>query len=137
MRGASDAAVFALAAAALLAGCGGGGKSTSTTTGAAGAVIQGFHVLAVVDVHETEYKLDPRTIGFQRTGYFGLRAVNDGAVSHALAVSGPGVSKRTRTIQPGGSEAIAVYFRKPGVYKLYCPLDSHRRRGMIGTVRVL
>ena len=131
-----------LAAAALLAACGGGENATSSTTGAtattaaAGGVIKGFHVLAVVDVHETEYELRPATIGFERVGYFGLRAVNDGTVPHALAVSGPGVSERTGPIQPGKSEALAVYFREPGVYRLYCPLDGHRQRGMTATVRV-
>jgi hypothetical protein len=130
-----------VAAAALLAGCGSGNggnatSSTTRTTEAAGAVIDGFHVLAVVDVHETEHGLHPSTIGFQRIGYFGFRAVNDGMIPHALAVSGPGVSERTGSIPPGKSEAIAVYFRKPGVYRLYSPLDG-RTRGMTAVVRVL
>jgi len=131
-----------LAVAALLAGCKGGDDkhTTSTTTRTVGkspgTIVQGYHVLAVLKVHESEYKLRPRTIGLEVPGYFGLQAINDGKVPHALAVEGHGVERHTPTLKPGRSATIAVYFKEPGVYKLYCPLGAHRARGMTGTIRV-
>ncbi len=77
-------------------------------------MLNGTDVLAVVDVHETEYRLDPSAIGFERIGYFGIRAFNDGESPHALAVSGPGVKKRTGMIQPGKSAGLVMFFRTPG-----------------------
>jgi plastocyanin len=126
---------------ALLAGCGhGGGAKGTTSTGTTGTtdtlVVEGFHVLAIVDFHETEYRIEPRSVGFQVPGYFGIRAVNDGTIPHALTVSGHGVRRSTGTIPPGSSKTIAVWFKAPGVYELYCPLDGHRQRGMRARIRV-
>jgi plastocyanin len=132
-------AIACAAAAALLAGCGHDkGSSSEATTGAKPntLVVQGLHVLAIFDVHETEYELDPKTTGLLRTGYFGIKAINDGKIAHALAVTGPGVRAATGTLEPGESKTIAVWFKKSGVYKLYCPLGDHERRGMTGTIRV-
>ncbi len=140
MREAVTSAACAFAAAVLLTGCnGGGGTSTAaptTVTAPSGPVVNGVHVLAVVKVHETEFRIVPRTIGLNRIGYFGIKAVNDGKDPHALAVRGPGVAERTKTIEPHESAALVVFFRKPGVYKLYCPIADHARRGMTATIRV-
>ena len=93
-------AIACVVTVAALAGCGHSGKSSSTTTAAtttgSGAttsttrqnslVVQGFHVLAIVDFHEREYAIEPRSIGFQVPGYFGIRAINDGKIAHALSI---------------------------------------------------
>ncbi len=132
-------AIACVAAVVVLAGCGhskGSSKETTTDAKRNTLVVQGFHVLAIIDVHETEYGLEPKTIGLLRTGYFGLNAINDGKVAHALAVSAPGVRASTGMLQPGESKSVAVWFKKPGVYRLYCPIGDHRQRGMTGTIRV-
>jgi hypothetical protein len=117
-----------------LAGCGGGGGGK--TTSGQGTVIQNTHVLRVIDVHETEYSLEPKLIHIQRFGYYGLKAINDGKIPHALALQGHGLRQRTGAIAPGQSRTMLVFFRKAGNYLLYCPLDGHARKGMKATVRV-
>jgi hypothetical protein len=131
-------AVVAVGSSLALAGCGGGGGSTTatTSTSAQGTVIQNTHVLRVIAVHETEYSLAPKLIHIQRFGYYGLKAINDGKVPHALALHGHGLHQRTGEIAPGRSRTMLVFFRKAGNYLLYCPLDGHARKGMKATVRV-
>jgi hypothetical protein len=116
-----------------LAGCGGGGGST---TGGSGTVVDNTHVLRVIDVHETEYKLTPSFVEIPRFGYYGLKAINDGKIPHALALQGRGLHQRTGRIAPGQSKTMLVFFRKAGLYLLYCPIDGHREKGMKATLRV-
>ena len=112
----------------LLVGCGGGSDGE--------LVVQGVRVLEIVEVHETEWNLAPRSIRIERFGYYGLEGINDGSVTHALAIEGHGIDKRTGDIPPGGSATIAVLFRKAGTYSLTCPLPGHAQKGMKATVRV-
>jgi uncharacterized cupredoxin-like copper-binding protein len=93
-------------------------------------------VLKTIAVHETEFALSPKTIRIERFGYYGIEAINDGEDTHALAIEGPGVDKRTGDIAPGESETLLVFFTKAGTYRLYCPVDGHEAQGMTATVRV-
>ncbi|MEU9123668.1 cupredoxin domain-containing protein [Streptomyces sp. NPDC048506] len=55
---------------------------------------------------------------------------NAGAVAHALAVAGPGVSDaHTSTVPPGGRARLTVPL-KAGSYELWCPIGKHRELGM-------
>lgn len=109
------------------------GAGTSTEVG---TVIEGFRVLNVTDVHETEYKLEPKTIPIERFAYYGFRVVNDGTVTHALRIKGPGLDRKTADIAPGASKKIAVFLNHAGTYKLSCPLDGHEAKGMKATIIV-
>jgi len=93
-------------------------------------------VLRTIVVHETEYELSPRTIRVGRLGYYGFEAVNDGTQAHALALDGHGVHEQTGDVAPGASAKFAVLFRNSGTYRLYCPIDGHRAKGMVATVVV-
>ena len=94
-------------------------------------------MLRVIDVHETEWKLEPSSIRIERFGYYGLRGVNDGTVAHALELRGPGIpAKSTGEIPPGGSKTLLVFFRRVATYTLSCPLDGHEQKGMKATVTV-
>ncbi len=121
--------------ALVLAGCG-GGSTTSTTTAPTPTIVGGFQVLKVIAVHETDFALSPSTIRIDRFGYYGIKAVNDGAVTHALTVKGHGVNETTGEIAPGESKSFAVYFKRAGTYRFYCPIDGHEAKGMKGTVKV-
>jgi plastocyanin len=124
-------AILAVAASLALAGCGGGDGSDT------GTLVQDIHVVRVIDVHETDFALAPKRIRIERFGYYGLRAINDGEVPHALELEGPGIKgKRTANVEPGDSETMVVYFRRAGTYELYCPVADHEQRGMKATVRV-
>jgi plastocyanin len=127
---------YGLAAALFLAGCGGDGSSSSTTTAPTPTIVGGFQVLKVIPVHETEFALTPARIKIDRFGYYGIKAVNDGTVAHALTVEGHGIDETTGEIEPGESKAFAVFFKRAGTYKLYCPIDGHEAKGMKGTVKV-
>jgi uncharacterized cupredoxin-like copper-binding protein len=80
--------------------------------------------------------LSPSTIPIDRFGYYGIKAVNDGTVTHALTLRGPGINKTTGEIAPGESKTFAVNFQRSGTYGLYCPIDGHKAKGMTGKVKV-
>jgi len=128
------AIVLCGAAALALPGCGGDGGGGSS--GEEGITVDNVRVLAIVEVRETDFALEPKTMRIERFGYYGLKATNDGDVPHALALEGPGLEQRTKEIAPGESETMLVFFRKAGNYKLYCPIGDHEQQGMKATVRV-
>jgi uncharacterized cupredoxin-like copper-binding protein len=61
---------------------------------------------------------------------------NNGSITHALAVQGPGGLVKTASIDPGKSATLTVDFTKTGTYTFYCPVDNHRMLGMVGTITV-
>ena len=128
---------YAVCVSLALAGCGGSESSSTTgTTAPTPTIVGGFQVLKVIPIHETEFALSPSRIKIDRFGYYGIKAVNDGTVAHALTVEGHGVDQTTGKIAPGASKSIAVYFKRAGTYRLYCPIDGHEAKGMKGTVKV-
>lgn len=64
-------------------------------------------------------------------GTYTFTAVNQGKAPHALEVNGPGVqNQRTPgNLQPGQSADLTVTLQ-PGTYEFFCPVDSHKERGM-------
>jgi uncharacterized cupredoxin-like copper-binding protein len=127
--------LLAIAAAGFaLAGC--GGSSHSSSTNVPGTTVSNVRVAKTFVIHETEYRLRPRKILIPRFGYYAFKGVNDGTVAHALEITGPGVQAKTGNIEPGDSAQFAVLFKRTGTYKLFCPVDGHRAKGMQATVRV-
>src|SRR5437764_15301612 len=83
-------------AALLLAGCFGGGiKSSAPKNVRPGKPIQR------IDVKESEFKLEPSKIGFDRPGIYRFQAINVGKQVHALRIVGPGVLASTAKLKPG------------------------------------
>ena len=124
-------------AAAVSGGCGGYGggskskpASTTTSSSAGGTVIK------TVSVHETEYKLNPNTISLAKPGTYVFKGINDGTITHSLAVEGNGVDMDASGISPGSSGTLKVTLPKAGTYEIYCPIDGHKGLGMKGTVTV-
>jgi uncharacterized cupredoxin-like copper-binding protein len=126
--------VLAAVASALLAsGCGASShpatsshpapssSSTAAVPAAAGTTIT---------VDETEFRLalSPSATSFT-AGAYTFIAVNRGTIEHALAITGPGVDARTRTLTPGESAELHVTLHA-GSYDLFCPVDSHKALGM-------
>jgi plastocyanin len=120
-----------------LAACGGGGEegkgktqplrgSTTKAPGTPGA--------RPIRVRETEWKLTPATVHAKR-GTVEIRAVNRGTIPHALEIEGPSEVK-TGVLKPDQRQTIKIKLTKPGRYVMYCPVGSHRKRGMRGTVVV-
>jgi plastocyanin len=99
----------------------------------AGAAVAGIvaHASAsktTIRVIEREYK-----IGLSATrasaGPVRFEIKNTGKYPHALAISGAGVSTKTKLIQPGKSAVLLVTL-KQGVYSIWCPVPGHAAQGM-------
>jgi uncharacterized cupredoxin-like copper-binding protein len=116
----------ALLALAFAAGCGGGG-------GGGGSTVGGGTTAAVktIVVEETEFRMKPSATRLTAGKTYIFRGVNKGKIPHVLEVEGPGLENETGTIVPGGSATIQLIMRNPGTYEFYCPLDGHKRKGMV------
>ncbi|QKG27079.1 hypothetical protein [Actinomadura verrucosospora] len=64
-------------------------------------------------------------------GEYSFAVKNTGKSSHALAVSGPGISgtKQTKTLSPGSTADLKVTL-KSGTYKLWSPTDNDQAQGL-------
>ena len=126
-----------LLAVVALAGCGGNGTGGggyggggATTTAAASAATGPKQTVSLVD-----YALEPKSIRIDKPGTYTFEAMNNGQTEHALEIEGNGVEKATETLAPGSKGTITVEL-KMGEYEMYCPIDSHRDRGMDGSIDV-
>jgi plastocyanin len=115
-----------LVTALALAGCGGDDGTSASPSSAR----------STIEVHLSEYKLNPSTVSVDTPGTYTFKAVNDGQSVHALEIEGHGVEEETEDIQPGESAEITVDLQEAGDYELYCPVDDHRAMGMDGSVDV-
>jgi uncharacterized cupredoxin-like copper-binding protein len=118
-----------LLAVVALAGCGGsddGGGETTAAAGAAGPK----QTVSLVD-----YALQPKTIRIDKPGAYTFEATNNGQTEHALEIEGSGVEEETDTLAPGEKGTVTVELEM-GEYEMYCPIDSHRDRGMSGSIDV-
>lgn len=68
-----------------------------------------------------------------RPGRVVFDVVNRGAVAHDLVFAKGG---RTRILQPGQKQSIAVTFSKSGAYRFFCSVPGHQALGMNGTLQV-
>jgi len=109
-----------------LAGCGSDSGSSASSSGTG----------TTIEVHLSEFKLDPSHVSIDAPGKYTFRAVNDGQSVHALEIDGHGVEEETEDIQPGESGEFTVDLTETGDYELYCPVDGHRAMGMDGSVDV-
>jgi uncharacterized cupredoxin-like copper-binding protein len=112
-----------------LAACGGNDDEGSTTA-AAPAATGAMQTVSLVD-----YALEPKTIRIDKPGTYTFEAMNNGQTEHALEIEGNGVEEETETLAPGAKGTITVEL-KMGEYEMYCPIDSHRDRGMDGSIDV-
>lgn len=117
-----------LASTALTLAVGGG-------TGTAAVAAQETSVrAATVEVREGD-----GFIALQRrnlpSGSVTFEIKNVGTVPHGLSIKGHGVSSTSEIVRPGGSATLTVTLKK-GRYLLWCPVDLHRKHGMVNWVRV-
>ncbi len=124
------ALVAVLGVVALSAGCGGGGASEET----AGETTASGKPIKTVTISETEYELEPDAITVAEPGTYAFKVVNEGSTTHALEIEGAGVEEETEEIEPGGSAMLTVEITKRGSYRLYCPVDDHEGKGMVGAL---
>lgn len=81
-----------------------------------------------VEVKLTEYKIEmPASVSAGATTF---KVTNTGKETHGFEIEGNGIEKALKpTLKKGGSGSLQVDL-KPGTYKVYCPVDAHKMRGM-------
>jgi uncharacterized cupredoxin-like copper-binding protein len=89
---------------------------------------------SVVNVNETEYKLDmPATAP---AGPVTFHVTNSGTIPHNFEVTGGGIDQKLPAdLNPGQSSDLKVTLA-PGQYNAFCPVDGHKGLGMMVTLTV-
>jgi len=64
-----------------------------------------------------------------------VQVTNKGKTIHNLVIKGPGVSKSTKDLNPGGQDSFQVQL-KAGTYELYCSIPGHKELGMDAKLQV-
>ena len=89
----------------------------------------------VVKATETDFHIALSKHSFG-PGKYTFVAVNKGMVTHALEITGPGLSKsNTKNIEPGQRTKLTVTLKK-GTYDVFCPVPGHKALGMNVNIRV-
>jgi uncharacterized cupredoxin-like copper-binding protein len=124
--GASVGAVAVLASA-----CASGTTNSSSTTAtnapSAAAAASANPTQVTVKMNEFGLALSTQTFA---PGTYSFVASNVGHTVHALEINGPGVSdQKTPSVAAGQSATLTVTLQA-GSYEFYCPVDSHKEKGM-------
>jgi plastocyanin len=83
----------------------------------------------------TEFAFDPATLTVP-AGRDTFVLDNTGQFPHTMRIEGNGVSVDVAPPIDGGETATASVTLAPGTYNVWCPVDGHRERGMVGTLTV-
>ncbi len=104
--------------------------ATAATFGALAAAPAGASSSpTAVKAVETDFHIALSKNSFS-PGRYTFVAKNKGQTTHALAITGPGLSNaRSKNISPGQSTKLTVTFKK-GAYDIFCPIPGHKAMGM-------
>lgn len=69
-------------------------------------------------------------------GLVTFEVTNEGDTLHGFEVAGPGMDEEIEEIPPGETRTLQVDLQ-PGIYRVYCPVADHGRKGMELPLRVL
>ena len=119
------------------AGCGGGGSggstaSTASTASSGSGGSGGAAPVKTIRIVEKEYSLSPSSISISKPGLYVLQGVNQGTISHGLAIEGNGIDMDGPIVSPGQTSTVRVTISKGGSYEVYCPVGNHKQMGMEG-----
>jgi plastocyanin len=123
--------VATVAAAGLAAvACGGGSGTGTASTPTPKATAQ------TVSFTETEFKIDTASTSL-KAGDYVFQVKNAGSFPHDLHVATPDGTEVAKSdlLQAGASGSFQVTL-KAGTYQMWCAVDSHKARGMAGTLTV-
>jgi plastocyanin len=125
--------VIVLAAAGCGGGGGSGGSSTSTASSGSGGS-GGAAPVKTIRIVEKEYSLSPSSVSISKPGLYVLQGVNQGTISHGIAIEGNGVDMDGPIVSPGATSTLRVTISKNGSYEIYCPVGNHKQMGMEGHI---
>jgi len=146
-------ASFVGGAVLVVAACGGGGTAPTFTfapvastpgsapasTAAASSATEASPAgsASTITLALKEYSITPSTLTIKAGTPVTIEARNEGTISHALVISGNGVSLATKdpAFAPGTTETISATLAA-GTYTFSCPVDGHAAQGMKGTLTV-
>jgi uncharacterized cupredoxin-like copper-binding protein len=134
------AAGGALLASVLLAaagGCGGGGYGSSGgSSGSSGSSSSGGvrtangPTIALTADPGGKLSFDATEVDRDKAGRVTVELHNPSNTVHAIAVSGPGATKRGPAATTHGGTSSISFDARAGTYEIYCPIDGHRAAGM-------
>jgi uncharacterized cupredoxin-like copper-binding protein len=85
--------------------------------------------VTTVKAVETDFHIALSKSSF-KPGKYTFVAVNKGQTTHALMITGPGITMAmTKDLSPGQSAKLTVTFKK-GAYDIDCPIPGHKALGM-------
>ena len=120
-----------------LAGCGeaSGDKFLPTTTTVTRSLAAphrpaAYHVRISTDGH----LFSPQYTTLGNPGVFYVDFTNDARKPHALVIEGQGGRVKLGPVAPGETVSMKVDFTEPGEYKIWCPIDDHRKKGEEGLI---
>ena len=87
-----------------------------------------------VKVSATDYAFSPSTLSVKKGQKVKIILQNDGKFPHNLLIDE--LSVATKIINAGQTDTVEFTASKTGSFSMYCSVDSHRQKGMEGTVSV-
>ncbi len=82
----------------------------------------------LVEVKLTEFHIDmPISVSAGATTF---KVTNKGKETHGFEIEGNGIEKEIEPKLAKGSSGSLQVDLKPGTYKVYCPVDGHKMKGM-------
>lgn len=108
----------------------------SETPSSAPSASEGATVTKVneITISATDYAFTPAKLSIKTGDKVKLVFQNNGKFPHNLVIDELKVT--TKTINAGQTDTIEFTADKAGSYNMYCSVDSHRQKGMEGTVSV-
>jgi hypothetical protein len=120
---------------ALFSACGTGADTEVASPGVGGATADVEHPENLVRVVLTDFDVEmPDSI---TPGLKIFEIVNDGVLEHSFEIEGGNLEAGLRMNLPPGGRGTLEAELAPGAYTVYCPLASHKERGMAMELRVL
>lgn len=87
-----------------------------------------------ITITGTEFSFSPANITLKAGEKVKLSFNNDGNYPHNWVIEGKNIT--TKTIPGGAGDVIEFTAPPAGTYSIYCSVDSHRAKGMGGTLTV-
>ncbi|HUY70456.1 MAG TPA: cupredoxin domain-containing protein [Candidatus Baltobacteraceae bacterium] len=80
------------------------------------------------------YVITPNVIAVKAGESVTINVTNDGTMVHSFVI--PDISVSVPDLSPGQSAVLTFTAPAAGNYTYYCPIDSHKTLGMVGTLVV-